>query len=153
MSCQLHYDCLNDILEYLNDDKNTLYSCLLVNQLCCEIAVRILWRNVWRFWKVYFNDKSRDRSISIIITLIGCLPKESKNLLNKNGINITIIVQKPPLFNYASFCKVLSPYKINSMIQHLFKKKPSTTSAEKHLLSQEKFKMLMNQISSLKFWI
>ncbi|CAB4414025.1 unnamed protein product [Rhizophagus irregularis] len=154
MPCQLPYDCLNDILEYFDDDKNTLYSCLLVNQLCCEIAVKILWRNVCKFCKVYFYDKSCDISTSIITSLIGCLPKESKNLLNKNGINITIIVQKPPLFNYASFCKVISLYEINSMIQHLLRKKPSTIleSSEngKYLLSQEILKMLMNQISSLK---
>ncbi|PKC14766.1 hypothetical protein RhiirA5_409011 [Rhizophagus irregularis] len=147
-------NCLNDILEYFNDDKNTLYSCLLVNQLCCEIAVRILWRNVCKFCKFYFYDKSCDISTSIITSLIGCLPKESKNLLNKNGINITIIVQKPPLFNYASFCKVISLYEINSMIQHLLRKKPSTIleSSEngKYLLLQEILKMLMNQISSFK---
>ncbi|GBC22029.2 hypothetical protein GLOIN_2v1784405 [Rhizophagus irregularis DAOM 181602=DAOM 197198] len=121
MTCQLPYDCLNDILEYLNDDKNTLYSCLLVNQLCCEIAVRILWRNFWKFCKFYFYDKPRDISTSIITTLIGCLPKESKKLLIKNGVNITIM--------------------------YLLKNQQSTVL---EILSQEILKMFMNQISSLK---
>ncbi|PKY25970.1 hypothetical protein RhiirB3_528264 [Rhizophagus irregularis] len=147
MTCQLPYDCLNDILEYLNDDKNTLYSCLLVNQLCCEIAVRILWRNFWKFCKFYFYDKPRDISTSIITTLIGCLPKESKKLLIKNGVNITIMVRKPPLFNYASFCKSISICKINKMIQYLLKNQQSTVL---EILSQEILKMFMNQISSLK---
>ncbi|PKB98556.1 hypothetical protein RhiirA5_431181 [Rhizophagus irregularis] len=147
MTCQLPYDCLNDILEYLNDDKNTLYSCLLVNQLCCEIAVRILWRNFWKFCKFYFYDKPRDISTSIITTLIGCLPKESKKLLIKNGVNITIMVRKPPLFNYASFCKIISICKINKMIQYLLKNQQSTVL---EILSQEILKMFMNQISSLK---
>ena len=45
---QLLADCLYEIFEYLEDDKVTLHSCLLVNRLWCEIAVRILWRNIWR---------------------------------------------------------------------------------------------------------
>ncbi|PKC60455.1 hypothetical protein RhiirA1_539835 [Rhizophagus irregularis] len=147
MSCQLPYDCLNDILEYLNDDKNTLYSCLLVNQLFCEIAVRILWRDFWKFCKFYFYDKSCDISASMITTLISCLPKESKKLLIKNGVNTTIMFRKPPLFNYASFCKVISICKINKMIQYLFVNQQSTVL---EILSQEILKMFMNQITSLK---
>ena len=46
---QLPVDCLNEIFEYLEDDKVTLQSCLLVNRFWCEISVRILRRNVWRF--------------------------------------------------------------------------------------------------------
>ncbi|GBC10101.1 hypothetical protein RclHR1_09330006 [Rhizophagus clarus] len=33
---QLPADCLNDIIEYLENDKRTLYSCILVNRLWCE---------------------------------------------------------------------------------------------------------------------
>ncbi|GES81837.1 hypothetical protein GLOIN_2v1549563 [Rhizophagus clarus] len=33
---QLPADCLNDIIEYLEDDKHTLHSCILVNRLWCE---------------------------------------------------------------------------------------------------------------------
>jgi hypothetical protein len=43
---QLPADCLNEIFEHLADDKFVIYSCLTVNRLWCEIAVRILWRNV-----------------------------------------------------------------------------------------------------------
>ena len=42
MSHQLSVDCLNEIFEYLEEDKITLHSCLLVSRLYCEIAVRIL---------------------------------------------------------------------------------------------------------------
>ncbi|PKY45698.1 hypothetical protein RhiirA4_466017 [Rhizophagus irregularis] len=149
MPCQLPADCLIDIFEYLYDDKNTLYSCLLVNSLYCETAVRILWRNVWKF----YNNNKPYISLSIINTLIACLPKESEEILHKNGINIAVPIQKPPLFNYASFCKVISIYKIEVMIQHTLKKhkKQSNTSADlKILLSQEILKMLLNQITSLK---
>src|SRR5437764_13145513 len=54
-------DCLNEIFEYLEDDKVTLRSCLLVNHLWCEVSVRILWRSIRNY-----------------NTLIACLPNDSK---------------------------------------------------------------------------
>ncbi|EXX55220.1 uncharacterized protein OCT59_028734 [Rhizophagus irregularis] len=148
MPRQLLADCLKDIFEYLYDDKNTLYSCLLVNHLCCEIAVRILWRDVRKFYD--YNDTPHI-PISIIYTLIACLPKESEEILHKNGINITIPIQKPPLFNYASFCKVISIYRINDMLKYTLEKQQSNISKDlQNLILQEILKMLMNQISSLK---
>ena len=55
MGCQ-PTDCLNDIFEYLEKDKFSLHSCLLVNRLWCEVAVRILWNNPWNFkYNVYFQ--------------------------------------------------------------------------------------------------
>jgi hypothetical protein len=61
---QLPTDCLNDILEFLEDDKFTLNSCILVNRLWCEVSVRIAWRNVWNY------------STSNFSTLISCLLNE-----------------------------------------------------------------------------
>ncbi|GBB92401.1 hypothetical protein RclHR1_00200034 [Rhizophagus clarus] len=146
-------DCLNEIFECLEDDKITLHSCLLVNRLYCEIAVRILWRNVWNF-KYNLQYISRVSS-SIIGTLISCLPKESKELLHKNGIFIVARTQKSPFFNYPSFCKVLSIHKIDQIIQYTLETQQSINNLRsmnyiKYLFSQEIFKMFMNQISSLK---
>jgi hypothetical protein len=42
---QLNEDVLFLTFEELKDDKESLYSCLLVNRTWCEIAVPILWRN------------------------------------------------------------------------------------------------------------
>src|SRR6266542_4274783 len=88
---QLTTDCLDEIFEYLEDDKITLYSCLLVNRLWCKISVRILWRHIRNY-----------------NTLIACLPNESKEILYRNNINFPTPTSKPPIFNYASFCKFLS---------------------------------------------
>ena len=52
---QLPADCLNEIFEYLEDDKFTLYSCILVNRLWCEVSVRILWKNVYNYNKRTYN--------------------------------------------------------------------------------------------------
>jgi hypothetical protein len=146
MSRQLPADCLNDIFEYLEENKNTLHSCLLVNRQCSDIAVRILWRNVWNF-----QSNKKSRALSIISTLIACLPKESKDHLRKNGIVIPPPTQRPPLFNYASFCKVISINEIDQMVQYILPNSLSRSlNFNKYLLSQEVLKMFMSQISSLK---
>ncbi|RIA93466.1 hypothetical protein C1645_819317 [Glomus cerebriforme] len=153
MSCLLPADCLNEIFEYLENDKITLHSCLLMNRLYCEISIRILWRNVWNI--PYSVNYKPHILLSIINTLIACLPNESKDLLHNNGIIIITPTQKPPLFNYASFCKVLSISRIDYMIQFLVENTSHSINSgnlnyKKYLLLQEIIKMYMNQVSSLK---
>src|SRR5256886_10092881 len=99
---QLPSDCLNEIFEYLKDDKVTLRSCLLVNRLWCEVSVRILWRSIRNY-----------------NTLIACLPNDSKEILSKNGIVTSTSASRPPMFNYASFCKILSTRQVNRNIRQL----------------------------------
>src|SRR6266496_5407699 len=99
---QLPADCLNEIFEYLEEDEVTLYSCLLVNHLWCEVSVRIFWRNIRNY-----------------NTLIDCLPNESKEILYKNGIIIPTSTSKSPMFKYGSFCKVLSINRVNCKIAQI----------------------------------
>jgi hypothetical protein len=42
---RLYTDCLDEIFKYLEDDGNTLYSCLLVNRLWCVVCQN-LWRSI-----------------------------------------------------------------------------------------------------------
>jgi hypothetical protein len=140
---QLLGDCLNEILKYLKDDRINLYSCLLVNRLWCEITVRILWRSIWNY-----NNKTYN-------TLVSCLPKESKEILYRNGIVISTPTSEPPMFNYASFCKVLSINQINYQVGLLLKNQQHNISSQNlnknvHILLQEIFKLYMKQITSLK---
>src|SRR5947208_12047938 len=99
---QLNADCLSEIFEYLYKEKVTLHSCLLVNRTWCGISVQILWRRI------------RDYNI-----LIACLPKGSKEILCKTGIITSNLVSKHLMFNYASFCKVLSISDINDNVKKL----------------------------------
>ncbi|RIA89555.1 hypothetical protein C1645_824669 [Glomus cerebriforme] len=155
MTSQLSADCLNEIFEYLEIDKITLRSCLLVNRLWCQVAVRILWRDVWSFHYnlLYYCPYRTHVPLAILSTLISCLPEESKNLLHNNGIIIQTPTSNSPLFNYASFCKILSIRKIDLIIQHVLENQQYIRSLNynKYLISQELFKMFMKQISSLKF--
>jgi hypothetical protein len=154
MTCQLTADCLNEILEYLEEDRLTLHSCLLVNRFWCEISVRILWRNIWNF-KKFQQQYPFWMESSILSTLFACLSNESKELLYKNEIFILTPTLKQPLFNYAAFCKVLSIYEISRIVYDVFKNKPSVTNSlsledRNYLVTNEIIKMFANQIYSLK---
>ncbi|EXX72798.1 uncharacterized protein OCT59_027107 [Rhizophagus irregularis] len=128
---QLPIDCMNQILEYFTNDSRTLISCLLVNRYWCKATVRIYWEEI-RNYK----------------TLIACLPNESKEILNNNGI---LIPTSNPLFNYVSFCKSLSLGVIICNIERFLKKQMvQNISDSKVIVSQEIFKLLMSQIYSLK---
>ncbi|PKY14904.1 hypothetical protein RhiirB3_427000 [Rhizophagus irregularis] len=132
---RLPIDCLNNIFECLEDDQKALYSCLLVNRLWCQISVRILWRRIRNY-----------------NTLIACLPNESRKVLYENGISIPN--SKSPIFNYASFCKILSVDQINLKIEQLFRNQRYISSYNAYnntyMITQELFKLFMNQIPSLK---
>jgi hypothetical protein len=139
---QLPVDCLNEIFEYLEDDKLTLYSCILVNSFWCEVSVRIFWRNVWNY------------STSNFSTLIACLPNKSKEILCENGITILSSSSKTPTFNYASFCRVLSInrvyYKIETLLRNQQNISPQNLNNNTNIVAHEIFRMLMNQVTSLK---
>ncbi|RIA99693.1 hypothetical protein C1645_869752 [Glomus cerebriforme] len=142
---QLNSDCFSEIFEHI-DDKVTLHSCLLVNRHWCKILVKILWRDVWNY-----------------NTLITCLPKESKEILYEKGI---IISTSTPIFNYVTYCKILSDYHIKNGIERLLKNQQNILSSSSSLnndnnnnnnnnnniyniIANEIYKMFMKQ-SSLK---
>src|SRR5947199_480261 len=144
MACPLPTDCLSDVFENLEDDKATLHSCLLVNRLWCKVSVRILWRNC-----VTYNGQPKI-ALSILSTLISCLPNNSKELLHKNEIFISTPTSKPPLFNYVSFLKVLSINDIVEIIHNVVKNVPFGLNRKCCLVTKELLKTFMNQVSSLK---
>src|SRR5581483_5475017 len=149
MARLLPADCLNEIFENLEEDKITLHSCLLVNRLWCEVSVGILWKDIWSFiYSAPYHAHNRRKESAVLSTLIACLPSESKELLRKNKIFIATPTSKT-LFNYATFCKVLSINKIGRMVSDTFKTNPKCGSH--HLMiTEEIIKLFMNQISSLK---
>ncbi|CAB4394461.1 unnamed protein product [Rhizophagus irregularis] len=135
---QLPADCLNEIVEYLEEDNITLYSCLLVNRLWCKVSVRILWRNI---------QNCR--------TIIACLPNESRYILHKNKIIIS--TSKPPLFNYVTFIKNLSIYNINNLIKNILQNFQSITPQslyyKKYIVAIEIYKLFMNQTTLRELYL
>ncbi|GBB83135.1 hypothetical protein RclHR1_00010017 [Rhizophagus clarus] len=175
MPCQLPADCLDEIFEYLyleEDRFTSLYKCLFVNHLWCEVSIKILWRNIWSLKHNFYVLKESTKLINI---LTACLPKESKDLLRENeifilsplslsndestkdlsrmnGVYITTPTSKQPLFNYISFCKVLSIGKVDMMIKKFFQNQSSINSNhhKADLVTREILKMFMDRITSLK---
>ncbi|GBB95204.1 hypothetical protein RclHR1_00250002 [Rhizophagus clarus] len=172
MSRKLLPDCLNNIFEFLEDDKGTLYSCLLVNRLWCNLSVRILWRK-----NICDLRHNSIKSSKVLGTLISCLSNESKNLLYENKIFIPTPTIRTPLFDYASFCKFISIDEIYLMIENFQEGSVNDNSDNDHddnnnndndynsdnddgddnnndkdliLIAQEIIKMFMKRIPSLK---
>ncbi|GBB99911.1 hypothetical protein RclHR1_03680006 [Rhizophagus clarus] len=140
---QLTADCLNEIFEYLANEKFTLHSCVLVNRLWCEVSVRILWRDVWNYSTLNFS------------TLVACLPIESKGILCENGIKITTPTSKLPIFNYASFCKVLSIGEVYNKLELLLANQEFVISRNLRMINlnitaQVIINLFIDQITTLK---
>src|ERR1044072_3692481 len=121
MSFQIPAECLNEIIEYLKEDKSSLRSCLLVDRFWCTVATRILWKNIWNVRYNIYGEYSEAYQMhepsSILGTLIACLPNESKHLLDENGISIPTPTPKSPLFNYISFIQTLFLYQMERIVK------------------------------------
>ncbi|RIA91438.1 hypothetical protein C1645_875422 [Glomus cerebriforme] len=152
----LNKDVLLLILEELQYDSKSLYSCLLVNRTWCETAVPILWKNP--HWKLkenggdiqYLEEKSLNiqclkekrekREILQFNVIISHLSNETKENLRNQGINLSTEIQKP-LFNYISFCKHLVISKLEEGISSIKNIKSSKIS----ILRNEVFKLFINK--------
>ncbi|CAI2162524.1 13026_t:CDS:1 [Funneliformis geosporum] len=147
-------DCLNEVFEFLEEDHYTLHSCLLVNRFWCKVSVRNLWRNVWDFKYNFPVIRQMCISSKILSTLIACLPNDLRDYLNDNGIFIYTPTSKSPLFNYISFCRVLSIHEIDRIIFDVLKCQqadiPQSLNRNRHLVSRAILKMFMRQIPCLK---
>src|SRR6266536_3289067 len=92
--------------EELQDDKKTLYSCLLVNKTWSEIIIPILWKDPWKDGneKLLFN------------VIISYLSNESRNNLIQGIDFLTNHPYQKPLFDYIIFCRHLNFIEIERII-------------------------------------
>ena len=68
---RLNQDVLYFIIEELKDDKQTLFSCILVNKTWCETIIPILWRDPWKSLK-------KEKEKSLLNVIISHLLDESR---------------------------------------------------------------------------
>src|SRR4051794_29232575 len=90
-------DVLLLIFEELQNDKKSLYSCLLVNRTWCKITIPILWKNPLKFC----NSKV------LLNVILSNLSKESRDILKNKEIDLFTEIHQP-LFNYISFWRYLN---------------------------------------------
>src|SRR5690242_12520261 len=85
------------ILNNLENDLYSLYSCALVSRHWCKISIPILWQDP-------FSSFLFDRKPSFISKYLSSLNEDDKFILKNHGINQEF---SKTLFNYARFLKVL----------------------------------------------
>ncbi|GBB83126.1 hypothetical protein RclHR1_00010008 [Rhizophagus clarus] len=126
---KLNGDICYLILKNLQDDINTLHSCLLVNKTWCEIVVRILWKNPWKY--LWFGDKKLKQ---LLLTVI--IPNLSDNLRNNLSQKFDFFKDsyQKPLFDYISFCRHLNLNEIKRGIVLIFEGY-ETSTIENEILS------------------
>src|SRR6266540_4504029 len=102
----------NDIIQYLRNDLKSLYSCILVNRLLCQIAIPILWEDP-------FPVKHRDGyPYKILDTCLSFFNENDQTKLEELGISIKSPSFKTPLLNYPSFIKTLNTFQVELYTVH-----------------------------------
>ncbi|RIB26286.1 hypothetical protein C2G38_2163773 [Gigaspora rosea] len=98
-------ELMENILNNLNGEIESLYSCTLVNRHWCKISIPILWQDPFSF----------DQDPLFISIYFSSLDEEDEQfILKEYGVNTKI---PNTLFNYARFLKVLSLSNLESKVK------------------------------------
>ena len=79
---RLNIDVLLLIIKELENDKKSLYSCLLVNKTWCAMAAPILWKNPTQYQRT-LTDDAKNKLFDVILLHLS---EESRNILKNQGI-------------------------------------------------------------------
>ena len=140
---KFNIDCL--VLIFNQTDKNSLYSCLLVNKEWCSIVVPILWKK-FSWYVDWSSENVRQSGKKLSNTIISCLPPSSKQLLSDNGVKLpSEILLRSPLFNYISFCEFL----LNARIINKIIKIVEYPTESHNLIEQEIYKLFVSQCNNI----
>ncbi|KAF0547181.1 hypothetical protein F8M41_000751 [Gigaspora margarita] len=97
-------ELMESILNNLNNEFNSLYSCALVSRHWCKISIPILWQDPFSFRK----------SSLFISKYFSSLDEDEKFVLKECGINTE---SSKTLFDYAQFIKVLEISRLERKVQ------------------------------------
>jgi hypothetical protein len=124
-------DCFAEILVHLQDDKSTLYNCLLLNRLCCRLVIPLLWKRPFELIQqsspfverggntsTFINSLERNAAL-IIKTYVSCLPPSELKVYSEEGMIIPRMIR--PLFDYPAYLKSFDTSLIYSSIEYFFK--------------------------------
>ncbi|GBC03961.1 hypothetical protein RclHR1_05420005 [Rhizophagus clarus] len=112
-------NCIHYILQYLQNDRLTLFNCLLVNRYWCKSTVPLLYADPFK--------NITEKTCQIALTLIFCFNKaeilQLNNQLELNLINnIKFEEEYNPLFKYPKYLENYSYYIIDTVIYRWFLK-------------------------------
>ncbi|CAG8822397.1 28049_t:CDS:1, partial [Racocetra persica] len=92
----LSLDCLINIIEYLKNDRATLYSCVMVNRIWCKTSVPLLWSRP-------FEHQMFGKEVTILQTYISCLNFHDKAQLIDHGTQLPDMPN--PTFDYPRYLR------------------------------------------------
>jgi hypothetical protein len=133
------------VFRHFSDDKRSLYSCLLVNKIWCGIAVSFLWRDPFYYIK--------GTSESLITTYLSCLDLNEREILIKSGIDIKLLFERKPTFEYAEFLrnlKYVDFYESSSVwLQSITKEEINNNDLRIFIITKELCKLFINKCSKI----
>ncbi|GES84243.1 GMC oxidoreductase [Rhizophagus clarus] len=114
MTSKLPYDIFPIIIEYLRHDRNTLFSCILVNRIMSTLGIPLLWKNPFSSDGSY-NTINNYQSALLMRTCLSCLTEEERKYLTDKDIKIGNF--QKPIFDYINFMKeILFCYPLSNSI-------------------------------------
>ncbi|GBC06339.1 hypothetical protein RclHR1_06780003 [Rhizophagus clarus] len=137
---KLNEDILFLIFEELKNDSKSLFSCLMVNKLWCEIGIPILWKDPWNY-KINYNNKAY---LFTIITFY--LSDDIKDFLERQGVQLPSVSAQSLSFDYLSFCRSINIDIINEIISI-----GSSLAYNQFLLQQEFYSLFIKKLPELKW--
>jgi hypothetical protein len=139
---KLNKDTLFLIIEELQDDSKSLFSCLMVNRLWCETVVPVLWRNPWSYNGINYRNKNY-----LFIILACYLIDDIKKFITEQEIYLNLIVVKSHLFDYLSFCRSINVNTLNSIFSI-----GSSLAYNQFFMQQEFYSLFMSKCPELKYF-
>ncbi|EXX71374.1 uncharacterized protein OCT59_001574 [Rhizophagus irregularis] len=144
-------DCIYEIIQYVIHDIKTLYSCVVLNQDYCQVVVRILWRNPFKYIK-----QDETKKALIFRTYFSCLDDQEKEQITAFFHNSVIDFPKP-FINYPSFLQEFEILNIQtSMRSFLYQYHFASTTENRinsvvHILNPFMEKLFFNIQSNFKY--
>ncbi|CAG8542382.1 17057_t:CDS:1 [Acaulospora colombiana] len=140
-AASLSPECLFEIFEYL--DRNSLYSCLLVNRSWCKVVAPLLWRAPFRT-----SIGPSLEPAKLIRTYLSCLCERSKLYLINNGVRLPRLM--PVIFDYPSFLRELKFVDLYNAVSDWFANEFCNNEDEQSvflriLVAEQLFKLFMNR--------
>ncbi|CAG8571579.1 5495_t:CDS:1 [Ambispora gerdemannii] len=95
-------DCYNQIFENLENDRDALYSCILVNRQWCQSAIPVLWSQPFRLLNIcrdpaeYSPESWRKRAGQLVETYFLSLNEEEKRALKRKRVYLSREITAPP---------------------------------------------------------
>lgn len=98
----LPYDVFPIIIGYLQHDKNTLFSCILVNRTMSILGIPLLWKNPFSSDESY-NTINNYQTALLMRTYLSCFTEEERKYLTNKEVKIRNY--RKPIFDYINFMK------------------------------------------------